>query len=185
MNTTNTQDTATKTKGDQLRAMPAEEFATLVLELLDYDKETGLFTWRNPANPKWLGRIAGCLKKDKGYVEIRVKGAQFKAHRLAWVVTYKKWPSDEIDHINGVRHDNRIANLRDVTKSGNICNLKGAKSNSKSGLLGVWYDRYTKRWESQIALNGKNKHLGRFNTPEEAHQAYLKAKRELHSTCTI
>lgn len=172
-------------KGAFVRSMPPDELAELAMSKLSYDADTGLFTWHNPGNPRFKGQIAGNLIKGKGYVYIGLGGAYFMAHRLAWVVTYKKWPSGEIDHINGIRHDNRLSNLRDVTRSENMCNQRTAQARNKAGLLGVCHNKNKDRWEARIGLNGKYKVIGLFRTPAEAHEAYLKAKREIHSTCTI
>ena len=91
----------------------------------------------------------------------------------------------EIDHINGNRTDNRIANLRAVTRGGNMQNQRRAHASNTSGLLGVYYKPKNKKWAAQIQANKKRMNLGLFKTAEEAHTAYLKAKRELHDTCTI
>lgn len=79
-------------------------------ELLDYDPETGVFRWKEPRRKCRVGEVAGSLRKD-GYVKIQVDGRFYQAHRLAWLCVYGVWPS-AIDHIDGNRANNAIANLR-------------------------------------------------------------------------
>lgn len=109
------------------------------------------------------------------------------AHRLAWVHVHGSWPAGDIDHINGDKLDNRIANLRDVTRSVNKENMRSARGDNKVGLLGVHVRRQntTRPYVASIRVSGKLIHLGAHNTPEAAHAAYLEAKRRLHSGCTI
>jgi hypothetical protein len=94
------------------------------------------------------------------------------------------FPCGDVDHINGIRDDNAIANLRDVSKRVNQENLKHANSANKScGLLGVTKCR--DKWRAAITANGVARHIGVYPTPTEAHAAYLQAKRTLHAGCTI
>lgn len=110
----------------------------------------------------------------------------YKAHRLAWLSTYGSWPTGDIDHINGVRHDNRIENLRDVDRRTNSQNQKKATSRNKtSGVLGVSWDKEKQKWAAFITINGKSCRLGRFDTVQEASDAYLEAKRQHHAGCTV
>jgi len=92
-------------------------------------------------------------------------------------------PSEQIDHINGIRHDNRISNLRLATNKQNCQNTKQARVNNKSGFLGV--SPSGDKFISTIQKNGKQLYLGTFETKEEAHEAYLNEKRKLHEFCTI
>lgn len=152
-------------------------------ELLNYDPETGVFTWRvRTSNSVKVGQQAG--SDMSGYLSIRLLGGRHKAHRLALLYMYGAPPEGVVDHINGVTRDNRIENLRVVTKSGNAANQRRARADNTCGFLGVHKARGA-GWKSQIMVNGRTKHLGTFPTPETAHGAYLLAKRELHSTCTI
>lgn len=151
-------------------------------ELLIYSSISGLF-YRKISNNRWkAGTIAGGLDK-KGYVCICVKGKYYKAHRLAWLYEYGVWPNNQIDHKDMIKNHNWIDNLRDVNNSENQQNIKTHNSRSTLKMLGVTkqYNKFT----ANIGFNGKRKYLGLFKTKEEAHQAYLIAKRELHSTCTI
>ena len=96
---------------------------------------------------------------------------------------YKKWPNFDIDHINGDRKDNRIVNLRDATAKINAQNIRKAPVNSSTGYLGV--TKKGSKYRAQISLNGSKKHLGYFDTAEEAHERYVEMKRILHPGCTI
>lgn len=159
--------------------------AELVRELLHYDPETGRFAWRlGRFGTRGAGGRAG-YADPRGYRKICVAGRMYWEHRLAWLYVNGTWPSDQIDHVNGVKGDNRIANLREATRSENQGNLRQARSDSKTGLLGVHWNKPNKKFMAQIMFSGKQKYLGLFNTAEEAHQAYLVAKRELHQFCTI
>lgn len=146
-------------------------------ELLDYDPATGVFTWKAKSAPRSnrmkIGEVAGSVGVH-GYVIVGVGGSAYRAHRLAWFYVHGEWPSKSIDHINGKRADNRIANLRDVSVTENNRNLTRAKRQSESGLLGVC--KSGKRWSAQLRGTAGKRHLGTFDTPEEAHQAYLRAK---------
>jgi hypothetical protein len=152
-------------------------------ELLSYDRETGIFRW-NVANKRVrIGSDAGHLHPS-GYRRIGIYRRVYSAHRLAWLYVHGAFPLGDIDHINGARDDNRIANLRDVPHAVNMQNLRTApRTNIESGLLGV--STSLGRWKAQIRLNGSRMYLGTFSTPEEAHAAYLEAKRLLHLGCTI
>lgn len=160
-------------------------------ELLHYDPETGVFTWRVRRGMAVAGSVAGNLNRN-GYVNIFVDGRQYKAHRLAWLFVYGEFPSADIDHINGVRNDNRIFNLRDVTTSVNMMNQRRARSDNKLGLLGVHvrtpekpHYKISKPYRAIIYVSGKSVSVGDFATAEEAHAAYLEAKRRLHPTSEL
>ena len=149
-------------------------------ELLRYDQETGIFT-RLVRTASWVkvGDTAGC-QHNCGYLKIGVSGKEYLAHRLAWLYMTGRWPSEEIDHRNGMREDNRWLNLREATTSENAQNL-AVRSNNKSGLTGViWYARY-KKWQAQIQSRGQQTYLGRFEDKHAAYAAYLAAKAQLHT----
>lgn len=146
-------------------------------EVLKYDRKTGVFTWRvRTTNRVHVGDVAG--SPEGKYLAIKVDGRRYRAHRLAWLYVRGAWPKADIDHRNGRHRDNRISNLRDASRSLNMLNAKRAHCDSKSGLLGVV--KYRARWKSELMVGGKKRHLGVFSTPEEAHRAYLKARR--HAT---
>jgi hypothetical protein len=164
----------------------ADLTAQRLRELLDYDPESGRFVWRvyrgRTAKP---GTVAG-NHHPEGYKIIMICGHSYGAHRLAWLHAHGVMPSGQIDHINGVRNDNRLSNLRDVTRAVNKQNIKGARKDSKaSGLVGAYWHNVSKKWFSNIGVNGKRLHLGMFATAEEAHASYIEAKRRLHPGCTI
>lgn len=155
-----------------------------VREVLAYDKKTGVFTW-NEKPKQWRkgkSNVAGSLNTN-GYLRIKVDGARYGAHRLAWFYVYGEWPKGDIDHIDGRRTNNAISNLRDVSRTVNMQNIKTAYTTNTSGMLGVMEKRG--RWKAQIRVIGENKYLGSFDTPELAHQAYLDAKRIHHEGCCI
>lgn len=159
--------------------------ADRVRELFHYDPLTGVFTrLRRTSNNVKHGEVAGSLN-GKGYLQIRVDGRVYYAHRLAWLYFHGVWPTDQIDHRNNVKHDNRICNLRESTNSQNQQNRQRARSDNKSGFLGArWYAPLDK-WRASIGINGKNIHLGYFPTAELANAAYVTAKRERHPMGTL
>ena len=149
---------------------PKDITAEALREQMDYDPETGSFYWKP--------RRAGC--PGGGYWQIRIKGRCYYAHQLAWLYVHGEWPSEEIDHINRDRLDNRIANLRAADRCQNQQNK--LQSNNKSGFKGVSLHnpRLAKPWQAQITVRGQHHHLGNFSTPEEAHEAYKEAAARLH-----
>jgi hypothetical protein len=143
-------------------------------ELLDYDPNTGVFTWRvSTTNRVRVGGVAGTVH-PQGYRQIRVDGRIHKAHRLAWLWMTGDWPLDQIDHINGVRADNRLANLRPATQSQNSANMR-KHATSKSGYKGVSWSADRAKWQAAIKVNGLKHFLGRFTDPAAAHAAYVAA----------
>lgn len=156
--------------------------ADMLRAALRYDPETGVFTRIQAGQPsRWVGKPAGFVDKA-GYRRIALGGKQHLAHRLVLLYVYGRWPEGHIDHINGITFDNRLSNLREVTQSENMQNLRQAKRGSASGVLGVHKKsrHAVKPWSASITVNRKKIHLGCFDTTEEAHAAYLQAKRELH-----
>ena len=154
-------------------------------DLLHYDPETGLFTWRVQRCNVAKGASAGWVKKG-GYIGIGVDGRLHSAHRLAWLYVYGEMPTGDIDHINGITSDNRIDNLRNVARQINIQNQRRPQKGSISGYLGVFYDKRRNKYVARIKpKGGGRKHIGEFATAEEAHSAYVQAKRVAHEGCTI
>lgn len=157
-------------------------------ELLNYNPDTGIFTYkisRCGYRGIKIGDTAGSVSTDN-YRRIGIAGKKYLAHRLAWFYMYGVWPDFQIDHRDHDRSNNRINNLRDVTQSGNMQNqVKATKQNLSCGFLGVRFHDKKGKYEAQIRINGKQKHLGSFPTAQEAHSAYLLAKRLHHSTCMI
>ena len=153
---------------------------TYIHQILEYNKETGKFTWKVRVNSKVpAGTVAG-TPQNRGYIFITIKKKKFLAHRLAWFFETGSFPKGQIDHINGIRTDNRIFNLRVVTCSENLQNQRNPKR--KNPYLGVSAIKGTTSWQAHIAVNGKKKNLGRFKTPEEARDAYIEAKKVWHPT---
>lgn len=154
-----------------------------LLELLSYDAETGEFSCAKARGPLKVGDQVGTVSKA-GYVQIQIDGAIFYAHRLAWLYVYGSWPANTIDHINGQRSDNRIANLRDVTGGVNAQNQRRPRADNRSGYLGVSLHSDGK-WQARIKVGNTYKSLGLHATKEKARDAYINAKREFHQGCTI
>lgn len=148
-------------------------------ELVDYDKESGIFTWRLSRRRCRLGGIDGYTRED-GYVFVRIDKRLYRAHRLAWLWSYGEFPALEIDHINRNPADNRLVNLREVDSSQNKQNI-AARRDNRSGYKGVFKHSQTGRWVAQIQADGKAKHLGCFATPEEASLAYQRAAAIAHT----
>jgi hypothetical protein len=147
-------------------------------ELVSYDPETGMFTrLRN-------GKQASRVGNGEGYLTLMLDGARHKQHRLAVLYMSGAWPEEEVDHINGVRDDNRWSNLRCVSKSLNMHNRRLHK-NSTTGFAGVAFEKDRGLWKAHIHANGRKMNLGRFKSPEMAHQAYQLAKRALHAGSTL
>jgi len=153
-------------------------------ELFDYDSTTGLFTRKISQGGQMPGTIAGKQRID-GYIDINISPKRYLAHRLAWFYVYGEWPKQMLDHKNGIRHDNRIQNLRQVTNSENQQNKKKVRSDSKSGLPCVYFSATHKKWASYITLNGKQKHLGYFETASEASLEYMKQKAIIHPSAIV
>ncbi len=159
--------------------------AERLMAALHYDPATGVFTRLVRSSNALAGDVAGGVTSS-GYRYISVYGRQYAAHRLAWLYTHGDWPLGEIDHINGVKTDNRISNLRDCSTSENQQNRRRAQSNNlSSGLLGVTFHKQVNRWSANISLKGKHNHLGLFDNPEKAHVAYIKAKADFHPFQTL
>lgn len=148
-------------------------------EILSYNPATGEFRYRlNRGRAAGKGEAAGKVNKGDGYRYIVLDGHGYAAHRLAWFYVHGTWPNGQLDHENRVRDDNRFDNLREATPTQNNANQRRRKDNT-SGFKGVSWDAREQKWIAQICCNRKNRHLGRFNEPEEAHAAYTKAANDL------
>ena len=135
---------------------------------LSYDPSTGIF--RRTSNSK----VAGCTTAF-GYRSISVMGVEYRSHRLAWLYVYGCWPDGQLDHINGIKDDIRIANLREATVIENQRNAK-IRIDNTTGFKGVFVCKG--KYHAQIKINGSLKHIGRFSTAEEAHAAYCNVAKE-------
>lgn len=135
-------------------------------QYLDYDANTGHLTWIKKANKGTvINSRAGSLTPS-GYRRVKLLGQQYAEHRLIWCWYYGHYPSQHLDHINHIRDDNRIINLREVTISENARNRK--TQNSKTSERGIWYCRRRDRFIAEITLNGKKVYQGTFKTSDEA-----------------
>lgn len=135
-------------------------------ELLNYNEETGLFTWIKDIGYKIkAGSVAG--SKYSGYVHIKIAGRNFRAHRLVWLYTYGVWPENLLDHIDGNGFNNRLDNLRQATRTENNRN-KSMYSNNKSGVKGVFWCNTRNAWRVRLRLDGTQVHLGFFDDIDEA-----------------
>lgn len=134
--------------------------------LFSYDPDTGAIHWIAKGKGMIKKKAAGTLLHS-GYLGICVGPKRWQAHRIAWALHHGAWPKDQIDHINGIKTDNRICNLREATNSQNGKNLGLSKAN-KSGVKGVSFENYTQRWKASIKVENKTISLGRFNSIEDA-----------------
>lgn len=177
--------------------MRSERFdAEYLREILEYREDEGKFFWIEEARAGFKGSAvmhspgeqAGTARKVDGRVVIRVKGRTYLRYRLAFLWCHGRWPKGEIDHIDGDATNDRIINLREATRSLNSQNVRVPMANKKSSVfLGVYANKPGRKapWRSAIGVDGRQISLGSFYTEEEAHSAYLKAKRNLHEGCTI
>lgn len=157
---------------------------TELLRLLDYCPESGLFTWKVClSNRSPVGSIAGM--QQHGYVIISIHGRKYRAHKLAIYYYSGLYPFEDVDHRDGSPGNNAILNLRTAGALLNAQNRRRPSKNNKSGLLGVYRCSTTGRWRTSIMVRRKKVNLGRFDTPEEAHRAYVLAKRKLHEGNTL
>lgn len=155
--------------------MPQEVTQVRLKELLHYEPATGVFRWISTrTGTARAGSVAGSNHSD-GYKHIKLCGKMILAHRLAWFYMTGKWPSDQIDHIDGNRANNAWENIREATAKQNQENLCLYKTNT-SGYRGVGFCRHYKKWYARVRHNGKRIHIGYFYSAEEA-AAAAKAKR--------
>lgn len=140
-------------------------------QMLSYNSDTGILTWaKSPRYGIEVGSKAGCYRKKDGYECVRLDGKLYLVHRLVWFWVHGEWPVHELDHVNGERTDNRIANLRLATRRQNSGNTR-AHRDSEVPLKGVSVCRKSGRYRARL----NNKTIGYFSTPEEAHRAYVAA----------
>ena len=148
-----------------------------VREILHYAPDTGVFTWLVSARSQRAGDKAGCVGPG-GYIFIKYRRRLYRAHRLACLYMNGRWPADHTDHINGDKQDNRWSNLREATCSQNLAN-RGPQKNNTSGFKGV--QPHNGKWRARVWCGGRVFDAGSgFETPEEAHVAYMATAKQLH-----
>lgn len=162
-------------KSKQAASMSQGDWRSLV----SYNPATGQFYWLVSRGRVKVGDLAGRPNSHKPpYLDIRFEGRNYRAHRVAWLLTYGLWPENSIDHINGDRCDNRVCNLREATISQNQMN-KGRNPRNPTGLKGVSRNA-SGSYRSLIKVGQKQIYLGSFPTAESAHRAYCEAAGNLH-----
>lgn len=153
----------------------------LLRKLFDYDPHTGVVTRLVcTANRHTPGEQVGYLAA-RGYLQAGVFATKYYLHRLIWMWVYGTWPVNKIDHVNRVRSDNRLINLREVSNAEN-CHNTSRQTRNWSGYTGVAWDKNRCLWLAQITVSGRHFHLGRYSTPAEASVAYQAAKAIHHPT---
>lgn len=168
--------------------------AGLVRQILDYDPETGEFRWKKRTpdmfpsgntsseaicqawNKRFAGKSAGC--HCDGYLKIKIKNKKYFGHRIAWLFIHGEWPMEDIDHINCIKSDNSLSNLREATRAENSRN-RGVNLNNISGYKGV-HRRDNGKWHAQITHCRKVYVLGDFSNVEDAAAAYERAAKNMH-----
>lgn len=186
-------------KGLSIMAKHQLPSPALLRQLLDYDPETGILTWRKRSpdmfrsTPKrsaehtckqWNSRHAGkeafiATDDDTGYLRGEIDSHPYLAHRVIYCMIHGSWPEADVDHIDRDRSNNRANNLRSASRSQNLCN-RPSQSNNLSGFKGVSFHKGRSKYFARIGLYGKQHFLGYFNTPESAHEAYCLAAKRLH-----
>jgi len=164
--------------------LPPPEF---LCKILSYDPETGLMIWKERDctsakrpkswNTKNAGRVAFTAQTPNGYYCGAIMNRRMLAHRVIWAIVYGEWPSDQIDHINGIQGDNRIENLRLASDAINRKNMPMPMNNS-SGRTGVGMHNQTKKWRAYINSEGKNYALGLYERFEDAVAARVAAEKK-------
>lgn len=152
---------------------------TKLKEYLSYAPTTGVIQWvKSPANRVKDNDKVGCKAKN-GYLKFEFKGKQLYCHRVAFALHYGHWPNNQIDHINGIRDDNRILNLRECSSMENSRNSKAPTTN-KSGIKGVTRHKDTSKWCAFIHHNRKKYHLGIFDNYDDAKFAVMESRELFH-----
>lgn len=148
-------------------------------KVMAYDASTGVFTYRIDKGRHKAGNVAGWMDLH-GYLNVMLFGKFYKLHRLAWLYVYGEIPKEGLDHINRVKTDNRISNLRIACSAKNSRNKRAAYASNKEGVLGVWFRKDRGVYTSQICIAGVKISLGCFVEREDAERAYLEAKQFYH-----
>jgi hypothetical protein len=160
---------------DAARALGCEQ----IRSVLAYEPDSGKFMWKRSMGRSRAGSLAGGVASN-GYWKISLYGQEHYAHRLAWMYVHGEWPAVNIDHIDGNPLNNRIENLRACDQSGNMQNQHRVRKDNQAGLTGVSWDKTRGLWQASIQVRGSRRFLGRYNSAEEAHAAYITAKAKIH-----
>ena len=158
--------------------MPSKITQAELKKILHYDPDTGVFTWVVAAGCVNAGDIAGG-RKQNGYRYIKINGTLYLEHRLVWMFVYGYFPENDIDHINRVRDDNRISNLREVSQQCNSRNT-GNPCDNTSGVKGVYFSKTRNKWQASIAVNQRRFFLGRYKNFDDAVLARFAAEVRLN-----
>ena len=150
----------------------------LINEYLSYDSDSGIFRWKKSKGSSRAGSEAGCVS-SLGYLIIKLNGTYYKAHRIAYALIHGISNTDSVDHINRVKTDNMISNLRISTASENSRNMTENRL-STTGKRGVTYHKRDKMYQASIRTGHKRIHLGYFMTLDEASMAYERAAKKYH-----
>lgn len=155
----------------------------LLKAMFVYEPKTGNLIWKIPYGKYQPGDIAttAAVRRKNGTSPLLIKFGQrsYAAHNLIWTYVTGKYPTDEVDHENRDPSDNRWRNLREATRSQNQANTRLYRNN-KAGIRGVHRTGKSGRWRAMISVDGKNRHLGLFNSSEEASKAWVAAAKEIH-----
>lgn len=162
-----------------------------ISECFDCNQDTGVLVWKvrprihfatargwNGFNARFAGMEAGAPHSN-GYLAVSLSGKKYFAHRLVKLLSSGEWPLEQVDHINGIKTDNRISNLRESTHSENLMNQK-LRRDSSSGVKGVNWSENLKRWGASIQISGKRHYLGYFQTIELAAKCVQEARKIHH-----
>lgn len=149
-----------------------------LIELLHYNIDTGIFTWKKQKGKNKPGDVVKRVS-DTGYNIVMLDRKLYKAHKLALYYVYGIYPDKSVDHINGIKTDNRFDNLRLATKSENAFNMK-LKVNNTSGVKGVSWRTDRNKWRVYIKVNGIYESFGHFSTLEEAREVAYTARQHRH-----
>lgn len=167
---------------------PSQEY---LLECFDYNQDTGVLRWKvrprehfatehgwKISNSQCACHVVGAIS-DQGYLLVGINYRIYRVHRIIWMMAYGRFTELHIDHINGNRTDNRLANLREATEAENHRNCRISRNN-KSGFKGISFHKRSGKYQAAIRTDGARTHLGYFSTPQEAHAAYCAAADKYH-----
>ena len=161
---------------------PTKEAEDFIKDNLRYDPETGYLYWTKPSGRRQLDKPVGCVNKTTKYMSFALgltnQQVYCTAHRAGWFLYYGCWPKELLDHVNGIKTDNRIENLREATQQQNLRNQKSRTGSSK--YKGVSWSKQSQKWRVDLRYKEKANCLGFYASEEEAARAYDKSARKLH-----